>query len=357
VVVTIAYRVGIFGFFAHPELRGSPAPANFGLLDQIAALRWVRDNIAAFGGDADNVTAFGESAGAADIGYLMTSPAAAGLFQRAISQSGGFQMRYDFDLHDAERVGVALAQALPGQPRLAVMREIPSAQILAAAKTASLGDDPFRPVIDGFVVTRSPAEAYGRDGLRYDLLIGTNEDEWYMYVDADPAQLDTTLRNLPEEAREQLAQRAAQEADTQHGHDKVTTFVEMVCPAYLMAESVTRSGRHAWVYRFTRVRPGPGGKQLGAYHGAEIPYVFDTHDDWFTGDDVDVELTRAMLGYWSNFARRGDPNDAELEDWPAFDPAAPRVLELGDRIAPLAAPDASLCEELAPSLYPGWRSN
>jgi para-nitrobenzyl esterase len=353
VVVSIAYRVGIFGFFGHPELRSSAAPANFGLLDQLAALRWVQDNIRGFGGDPGNVTVFGESAGAANIGYLMTSPLARGLFRRAISESGGYQMLDDLDLEDAERAGAALSDALPGKPDLAALKQRSSAEILKAAYEA-LRDHDFGPVVDGHVLTESPAAFYRHQGLPYDLLIGTNEDEWYMYLDGDSAKLADTLQKLPASVRMLFSARAAQEPDVQRGHDQATTLVNMVCPGYLMAASVAGDSHRAWVYRFTRIRPGPGGERLLAYHGAEIPYVFDSHDSWFSGDETDAGLTTAMVAYWSNFARTGDPNGAGLQQWPAFNSKDARAMELGSRIAPIAAPDGTLCDQAAGSLYPGW---
>lgn len=355
VVVSIAYRVGIFGFFSHPELRDSAAPANFALLDQLAALHWVQDNIARFGGDPGNVTLFGESAGAANIGYLMTSPLAGGLFHRAISASGGYQMQDDLDLEDAEKVGLALAAALPDQPDLAALRKLSSAQVFKAAHEA-LRDHDFGPVVDGRVLTQSPAAFYRHQGLAHDLMIGTNEDEWLMYVDGDPAKLASTLQDLPAAVRTLFSARAARETDVQRGHAQTVTIINMACPAYLMAASVSGDRHRAWLYRFTRIRPGPGGQRLRAYHGAEIPYVFDTHDSWLSGDETDTELTTAMVAYWSNFARTGDPNGAGLPPWPAFDPKEAQAQALGSRIGPMAAPDRALCDQVAGSLYPGWSS-
>lgn len=355
VMVSLAYRVGIFGFFGHPELQGRTAPANFGLLDQLAALRWLRDNIARFGGDPGNVTLFGESAGAANIGFLMTSPLAAGLFHRAISQSGGYQMLEELDLKDAEAVGLALASGFADKPDLAALRKRSSAEILQAAGKV-LADHDFAPVVDGHVLTTPPAAHYRRQGVPVDLLIGTNADEWYMYVDGDPAGLAETLGRIPAAARTPLTARAAQEPDVQRGHDRVTTLVNMVCPSYLMAASAAGNSRRAWVYRFTRIRPGPGGQRLRAYHGAEIPYVFDTHDSWLSGDETDTELTTAMVAYWSNFARTGNPNGPGLPPWPAFDPKEAQAQELGSRMGPIAAPDRALCDQVAGSLYPGWSS-
>ena len=279
VVVTIAYRVGIFGFFGHPDLRGAEYPTNFALLDQVAALRWLRANVAAFGGDPDNVTLFGESAGATNIGYLVNSPLARGLFHRAVSQSGGFQMQDRLDLADAEAVGRALSAQLAGNP---------TSRRCAGSRAARSGMQPCgtcpntvtRRWSTARSVLASPAQAYAREGIPYDLLIGSNEDEWYMYVDADPHGLAKDLADIAPAARGPLEARAAREPDVRTARDKAVTLVNMVCPSYLMADAARKAGHNAWVYHFTRVRPGPGGVTLRSYHGAEIPYVFGTQDDW-----------------------------------------------------------------------------
>ena len=353
VVVTIAYRVGIFGFFGHPELRGAEYPANFALLDQVAALRWLRANVAAFGGDPDNVTLFGESAGATNIGYLVNSPLARGLFHRAVSQSGGFQMQDRLDRSHAEAAGVALSAQLAGKPDLAALRRLSSREIWDAA-LRHVPDHRYTPVVDGKSVVTSPAQAYARDGIAYDLLIGSNEDEWYMYLDADPQGLAKDLAEIAPAARGPLAARAASEPDVHAARDKVVTLVNMVCPSYLMADAARKAGRNAWVYHFTRVRPGPGGVTLRSYHGAEIPYVFGTPDAWLAGDATDTALTERMMDLWANFARYGNPNGPRGGEWPLFDPSAPRVMELGDRVAPVASADYELCRSLAGDLYPGW---
>jgi para-nitrobenzyl esterase len=347
VVVSIAYRHGVFGFFGHPELEGA---TNFGLLDQIAALRWVQSHIGAFGGDPANVTLFGESAGAANIGYLLASPAAAGLFRRAISQSGGYQMRERRSLADLEALGEALAAALPGSPDLAGLRRVDSGAILAAANSA-LKDHDWGPAVDGVVV---PAPVSAQELLRVtpvDLLVGTNRDEWYMYVDDDPAARDAAIDAMPAGSRPALRALADSEASVRKGHDRAVTFANMVCAGYRMAGTVQGAGGRAFVYRFDRVRPGPGGERLLAYHGAEIPYVFDTHDDWLATDDVDRRLTRSLVGYWANFARTGDPNADGLPVWPQYDASDARLLSLGDTISALPAPDHALCLGQADTLY------
>ena len=355
VVVTLAYRVGVFGFFGHPELRGTTAPANFGLLDQAAALRWVRDNIAQFGGNPDNVTVFGESAGGSNIGYLVTLPTARDLFRRAISQSGGFQLLDRGTLADAEQAGRSLSAALPGQPGIEALRRLPAPLVWETARRALPSQD-YSPVVDGVHVLETPAVAYARSGIRHDLLLGSNEDEWYMYFDADPDGLRKDLATLPADAHAALTARAAKEHDVRSGRDKAFTFLNMVCPAYLMAASVHAQGHKAFLYRFTRVRPGPGGVALRSYHGAEIPYVFDTHDTWLTRDATDDALTQRMQEAWTRFAWYGDPAGPAENDshWPAFDPARPRVMELGDRSGPRSAPDHALCVQWAGALYPGW---
>ncbi len=354
VVVSIAYRLGVFGFFGHPELRSSPTPANFGLLDQVAALGWVHDSIAAFGGDPANVTVFGESAGGADITYLLASPRATGLFRRAITESGGYALREDVPLAQAEQVGVAIAGAFAEHPNLAQLRAKPAAEVFRAARESLPGHD-YGPVVDGRVVTQAPARAFRARGVGVDLLTGSNDNEYYMYVDGDPSLLAAALAALPRTTQAPLAARAASEPTVRLGHDRSTALVDMACPTYLIAQSARRAGHRAWVYRFTRVRPGAGGAAVLAYHGAEIPYVFDTHDDWLSADAGEPQLTRVMMAYWTNFARTGDPNGATIPAWPEWDPTHPRLQRLDAATTDAAPPDLDLCLLLAPDLYPGWQ--
>lgn len=351
VVVTLAYRVGILGFFGHPGL-AEDAGLNFGLRDQIAALEWVNRSIAAFGGDPDNVTVFGESAGASNIGYLVNSPLAAPLFRRAISQSGGFQMQYDLQPADAKALGLRVADAL-GTADLAALRAVPAPALFEAAIKAS-PDGPWRPVADGVTVLASPAANYQSAGIPHDLIIGNNADEQFMYLPMEPAELAAALRAFPSAAVEVLEPLVAGPGDPRLGYDRAITLAEMTCPAYLMASSAVAAGRRAWVYRFERQRPGPGGEALRAYHGAEIPYVFGTHDHWFPDSEQDDALTTTMMSYWVQFAAQGNPNSDGLPHWPAFDPDEAQIMALGDVPGPRPAPDLASCHALAPLLYPGW---
>lgn len=350
VVVSIAYRLNVFGFLQYPQTSaGHPPNATVALLDQVAALKWVRQSIRSFGGDPENVTIFGESAGASDIGYLLTSRTAAPLFRRAISQSGGFQMLDRYGAREAQAdAGEFVAELGARFPHLPP-RDLSAGDVMEQSK-ALRADRLFRPVVDGNLIETPPSDAYRVKGIHHDLLIGSNEDEWYMYVGPSRSELEEELQKLPVSARPALRARAEREPDLRHGHDKASTFVNMVCPAYRMAAAVDVS-RGAWVYRFTRVRSGPGGRTLGSYHGAEIPYIFDSHDQWLPTDDVDRSLTRQMIRYWTNFARTGDPNDSDLAAWPRYDPNLPRVMILGDAIHAAEAPDVELCEKLGPMLY------
>jgi len=352
-VVSVAYRLNVFGFFGHPELSRSAAPSNFGLLDQIAALQWIRDHIEAFGGDASNVTIFGESAGGADVGYLMSSPKARGLFRRAIAESGGYLLLSAGTLENAEEAGRKLARAFGAPADLVALRAKSSAEILEAAKSVLARGD-YGPVIDGISLTESPAARFRHAGVQFDLLAGSNLNEDFMYVTDDAAALRKEIAVIPAAVRPTLSALVAQAPDVRLARDRLWTLTNMECPPYLMATRAAQSGHRGWIYRFSRTRPGPGGAALMVYHGAEIPYVFDTHDSWLPTEDADRSLTSAMMGYWSNFARTGDPNGPGLPTWPAYDGPAPQILDLGTNVTTLPAPDRELCERVATSLYPGW---
>ncbi|TDK60459.1 carboxylesterase/lipase family protein [Sapientia aquatica] len=349
IVVSVAYRLNVFGFLRPPGLDQKDPSATFALLDQIAALKWIQKNISGFGGDRKNVTLFGESAGASNIGYLLSSPVAAPLFRRAISQSGGFQMFDHYSAHTANDDSHQFFAPLSGDLAIKALREIPAATLLDhAGESASTGL--FRPVVDGTVISQFTAARYREHGIRHDLLIGSNEDEWYMYLDPTEASFENDIASMPPESRQALRSIAARESDIRHGHDKAYTFANMVCPAYLMARAVN-SAHHAWVYHFTKVRNGDGGLALGSYHGAEIPYVFDTHDAWLPTDASDIKLTREMIAYWTNFARTGNPNGGDLIAWPRFDTRAGNIMQLGVTSGSMVAPNLETCLTLARPLY------
>ncbi len=290
VVVTINYRLGPLGFLAHPELSKedpSGASGNYGLLDQIAALEWVRDNVAAFGGDPSNVTVFGESAGGMSICDLMVSPPAEGLFARAIVQSGPFDssgagMDAVRSLAEAEETGRELSRQLGGDEapdELAALRAAPVGRLLRAAERTvprGPGGLGFVPVVDGVVLPGDPAALFAAGELHdVDLLVGANADEANLFLlgmrGATAAQLTRYVRRLYEPDDDAVLELFP---DDEHGSrkaalSKAVTVMGFVAPARFAAAAVSEAGGAAYLYHFARVPPAVG--DLGAFHGLEIP--------------------------------------------------------------------------------------
>jgi para-nitrobenzyl esterase len=353
IVVSIAYRLGVFGFISHPELSQNNAPANFGLLDQIEALKWINNNIDQFGGDSSNITLFGESAGAANIGNLILSPPADGLFHRAISQSGGFQLWNNADLESQQTFGHDLATSLDITDGSLSTLKKESAEVLFNKAKQDFPEYYYGASVDGFVLPDTALNLLFSRKLTVDLLIGSNQDEWLMYLDNSSEKLTEMINSYPKEIQYILRKRAQQEHSIAQGHDQASTLIDMVCPGYAFAQQIVKSDKRAYIYRFKRVRTGKGGNQLQAYHGAEIPYIFNSHDDWLTTNKEDQTLTTAMIRYWTNFAKNGNPNDpqsTDLPNWPEFDENDPKVLALSEKISVIAAPDFSNCRKIFPVL-------
>ena len=385
VVVTINYRLGPLGFLAHPELSAedpSGASGDYGLLDQIAALEWVRENAAAFGGDPENVTAFGESAGGMSICDLMVSPPAEGLFARAIVQSGPFDssgagMDAVRPLAEAEETGRELSRRLgcdEAPDELAALRAVPVGRLLRAAERTvprGPGGLGFVPVIDGVVLPGDPAALFAAGELHdVDLLVGANADEANLFLlgmrGATAAQLTTYVRGLYEPDDDAVLELFPDDAhgSRQAALSKAVTVMGFVAPARFAAASVAEAGGDAYLYHFARRPPAVG--DLGAFHGLEIPYVFGNPVLVLdvTGG-VDGELSRAMMRYWVSFARDGDPNaagpgdpaastagdgtsggqdDATLPAWPAYDPESDLCLVLDVETEAAPAPYAEACD-------------
>jgi para-nitrobenzyl esterase len=355
VVVSIQYRLGALGFMAHPALSaesGRGMSGNYGILDQIAALQWVRDNIAAFGGDPQRVTVFGESAGGGDIGTLIVSPLARGLFARAIVQSGGYPLNSKQTVRDEEVMGVRLMEALgvdaSPQP-LPGMRALGWPEIVAAVRE-TLPDHYYDAVVDGWLLPEPAAALFQASRhSAVDLLIGSTANESLMYLPqpVEEQHLRAALEThvLPED---RPAARAVLETTDRPGLaarlDRLRGAADYHCPSLAMARAMRRVTPRVYVYRFSRVRPN--GAALLAYHGGEIPYVFDTADDWLPGDATDRALTQAMLRYWVSFAENGDPNGDGLSEWPTFDPQAEDHQDLGDEVRSAQGIDPDLCRIL-----------
>ncbi len=358
IVVTVNYRLGRLGFLAHPALsRESPhhASGNYGLLDQVAALGWIKRNIALFGGDPDRVTIFGQSVGSTSVHCHMVSPLARGLFQRAIGQSGGAFGRGFLDRDTAERAGDGFARLL-GATTVAALRALP-ARIIQQARVDAGGlravydaADPDASdrdiawaIIDGHVLTEQPDDSYARGGQAdVPLLTGSTADEgatqpgvadlptYLARAEAEHGAAAASFLKLYPATTAHEAQAAARRA----GGDHIFAWQN-----WLWALLHARAGRSpAYYYHFSRVPPRPLvgnsgdiGHALGAFHTAEIPYVFDhlAARDW-PWQETDRRLAATMSSYWVNFAATGNPNGAGLPTWPGFDEAAQKVMIFGD---------------------------
>ena len=336
VVVTTNYRLGLFGFMAHPELTAeSPnhSSGNYAILDHVAALKWVQKNIAAFGGDPSRVTIFGESAGSWSVNVVQATPLAKGLFHRAIGESGG-QFARTARLADAEKGGVSLASAA-GADSLKALRAVP-AEKLNAIQSFRTGVN-----VDGWVLPDEVRAIFAqRKQNAVPVLIGSNANEWTTL--SSPATFPNTMDDYRKRIDTQFPGFAkeidavypvktdADIAEAMLGIGRDATFtLEM----RTWARMVTAGGRKAYLYQFTHVPPSPNAKTWGAYHAAEIPYVFGTlkNRSWpFT--DTDFALSDTMSSYWTNFAVTGDPNGAGLPTWTPYDAAAEPYMDLGDTV-------------------------
>ena len=347
IVVTIAYRLGVFGHFSHPELEYS----NFGLLDQIMALQWVQHNIRALSGDPGNVTVMGESAGANNIDFLLASPLSRGLFQRVIHQSGGSGLTRRSSRPEHLDLGELFASTLLGadkQHAVQEMRQIPAEQVLATADAVYQGHS-FGPVEDGHSVVSSLIGAVQDNRLyRVDLLIGSNDDEWLMYLEVEPDVSSWLADNVNEQDADLLNTILEPETDPERSLDLLITANAFVCPSLLLAAKLSQQQQQVWVYHFLRQRQGELAASMGAYHGAELPYVFDTHDTWLPTDVIDQRLTDRMQAYWVAFAKTGDPNGQGRPYWPAYRDHAPTVQMLDDRISTGRHGSQQLCDVLLP---------
>ena len=356
VLVSINYRLGPLGFFAHPELSAaSPhgVSGNQGFLDQIAALRWVRDNIEAFGGDPNRVTIFGESAGSLSVSTLMASPLAAGLFHRAIGQSGSiFANRHGLTADSdgdgdggGEALGVQLAEALgaPAENAVATLRERDAMEVLATWDEGTTFNDYYRqPVIDGWLLPAAAREIFAA-GQHNDvpLMVGSNADEGSAIhpVVAPNAAASTAAYAawLQERLGSDLAERALELYPAATDEAVAQALSDVVCDdmfTWAMRVWADAAGEApVYLYYFSRVPPGEFGEKYGSYHAAEIPYVFAQMDAATTSAE-DAQLATAMSAAWVRFAATGDPNGGDLPAWPAYTAEREDYMEFGDRVGP-----------------------
>lgn len=367
VLVTINYRVGPLGFLAHPELSAeSPhrASGNYGLLDQIAGLKWVQRNIAAFGGDPDRVTIFGESAGGIAVSMLCASPEARGLFHGAISQSGGSfgptrpttypgeNMR---TLAQAEASGVAYA-AKAGVDSIAALRQLPPDKL-----PAGWGSGAAWPIVDGWVIPDDQYRLYESGNYNdVPILVGYNSDEGLSF------------------AREKTPDEYAANVRTRYG-----PHADALLKAYPAGEdSVPKTARdlmrdaafgwHTWSWARLQARTGSSRvfyyyfnqhperpadspeADHGMPHGVDVPYVFQTLDHANTPvTPEDRAMSEIVATYWTNFAKRGDPNGPAVPAWPEFTEGAPKVMHFHNGASVGGVPSADALEVL--DRYFAWR--
>ena len=344
VVVTINYRLGVFGFFAHPELTQEASyhgSGNYALLDQIAAVRWVKTNIAAFGGDPARITVAGQSAGASGVRNLIISPLAAGQFQRAIAESGVSLggLGAPRTLADGEQDGVRYARA-KNVASIAELRAMSALQIA----TPPVGGTPYRwgTLIDHYALVASEADAFA-SGKHNDVpvLTGTNRDE----SGAVP-QPATTADAFQKQIAQRYGERAADflklypaasdEAARVSANASARDVARMT--TYLWADARAKTAKSkTFTYFWDHTLPGPDAAQYGAFHTSEVPYVMNAlsqSDRPFTADDRKIADT--LSSYWVNFVTSGDPNGRGLPRWPSVADAPDQTMNVGDTFAPIA---------------------
>ena len=359
VVVTINYRLGPFGFLAHPELtQESPnkASGDQALADMIAALRWVRANIALLGGDPDRVTIAGESAGSDAVSRLMTSPQARGLFQRAIGQSGSAfgTLGRDTSLAAGEANGVAFAKAFGGDD-LAALRRRSEAEILAMWTASDTGLR-FGPILDGWILPRGAAETFAaHQQSDVPLLTGWNRDEGSLMEGGvfGAASLADTLKVRFGDRAAEAAKFYPSDTPDQVSRSRINFAGDawMGLPTWSWAAAQARTGKApTYLYRFDHPPKVPDdwfgagnrGKRFGAFHSADIVYVFDHPEivgSW-TLDAVDRRVADQMSSYWVNFAKTGDPNGPGLPAWTTYAPDGDaRKMLIGAETGAAADPD------------------
>lgn len=351
VVVTINYRLGIFGFLAHPQLTEESllhTSGNYGLLDQIQALKWIRENIAAFGGDPEQVTVSGESAGSISVNALYESPFAKGLFARAAAESGAHIGKDTYcpqiSLKEAEEKGAAYLQGL-FVDSIDALRKMPAQEIFAG----SFGFLPFR---DGVVWPSSAKEVFSEHAQNdVPLLLGSNADEGSIF--SFYFTLDDYRTRFEEQAKKRYGEDARRflERYPVADEEKAVYFMSRAYGEKLFAYTIYSWAKlqHAYgsacvyYYYFDRVLPATA--EYGAYHSSELPYFYRTMDvaqnKW---EQRDRKLMQVMSSYMLNFVKTGNPNGEAVPYWEEFGADTETVMELGEQVGMIVHPSAEMFE-------------
>jgi para-nitrobenzyl esterase len=363
VVVSINYRLGIFGFLAHPALsKESPqgVSGNYGLLDMVAALEWVKRNIGVFGGDPNNVTIFGESAGGTAVCLLMVVPQAQGLFHKVIAESAWGMFNPISHLKESWYGRIPLEKFGEAQGDLATLRSKSMADIVKMVGPPDMGGDKaargedYVPVVDGVVLPDDPARLFSTGKFAHvGLIAGTNADGGTL-LSGPPVQNLTQLRKYAEKTFGSQTDSllavypAATDADAYDAAAHASGDYEFLHGTRSVLRAVSKGPNQVFQYQFTRVNGVGRRLKWGCFHASEVSYVFGTLPDsvygttaTFVGDfsvdadtysDVDSRLSKAMGPAWVRFAKTGDPNGPGLTSWPAFNEDKERYLEFGDSI-------------------------
>jgi para-nitrobenzyl esterase len=357
IFVSFNYRLGIFGFLAHPELTAESVhhnSGNYALMDMIAAISWVKRNISAFGGDPNRITIAGQSAGSASVNCLLASPQARDLFQGAIGESGSYVLENPIlhmnSLASAEKEGLRIANKL-NAASLKALRAIPADELQKNAGGF------FAPIVDGYVLPASVTDTYKKNQqLHVPLLTGWNGDEGFIFGISSKEEFAKQATMFGADSN-LFRKYFPSDTDSQSIASQISFAVDKTIglSQYQWAlKQNEHTNQHTYLYQFIRKPPASGDKKkFGAYHTAEIGYALHTLDSirraW---EPVDRQLEKLMSAYWVQFVKTGNPNMAGLPVWGAFSNEEPNTMIFGDQSAARPLPDKDALDFLYKT-YPG----